>query len=520
MDKFKKIMGGVFMGKTKKMRVLCIATMVFLLGSSLAGCKGAAVTSSAPSSSVTSEVKLEPVTIVQYLPLPELPDLQLVVDEINKTLKDKINATLVIKAIDRGSYAQKMSVITASREDFDICFTAPWLNNYYTNVNNGALLALDNLITKYAPNAYKAIPQKYWDAAKVNGKLYGFLNYQIYARTDAALVLKDIAAKYKFDTKSVKKWADFEPLLKAVHENEKDMLTMSISGSQPLSFWTEKSMGLQQIISYDCPGAIKMDDTSTTVINQWETQEFKDYFTMMRDWYTKGYFLKDIATADVSSYTNQGKCAIVIEGTYKPGGAAQMAAGMSKKAEDYDEIIMSKTYATTSGIIATMQGISQTSKNPERALMYLEIVNTNKDIYNLLCFGIKDKDYKVDADGYAESIPNGGYDLGMDWALGNQFNALLRVGTPKTAWEDTIKINEKSEVSPITGFSFDPTPVSTEIAQCQAVSKEYIPILATGVSDPVTKLPEFLDKIKKAGGDKIIAEIQKQINAWKKANGK
>jgi putative aldouronate transport system substrate-binding protein len=42
-----------------------------------------------------------------------------------------------------------------------------------------------------------------------------------------------------------------------------------------------------------------------------------------------------------------------------------------------------------------------------------------------------------------------------------------------------------------------------------------MPILGTGSADIETKLPEFLDKLSKAGSDKIVAEIQKQIDAWK-----
>ena len=57
-------------------------------------------------------------------------------------------------------------------------------------------------------------------------------------------------------------------------------------------------------------------------------------------------------------------------------------------------------HLTTGGITATMQAINRNSKNPERAMMLLELLNTDKDLYNLLNFGIKDKHYKIDADGF------------------------------------------------------------------------------------------------------------------------
>ena len=38
-------------------------------------------------------------------------------------------------------------------------------------------------------------------------------------------------------------------------------------------------------------------------------------------------------------------------------------------------------------------------------MMLLELLNTDKDLYNLLNFGIKDKNYKIDADGFMVRRP-------------------------------------------------------------------------------------------------------------------
>jgi putative aldouronate transport system substrate-binding protein len=42
--------------------------------------------------------------------------------------------------------------------------------------------------------------------------------------------------------------------------------------------------------------------------------------------------------------------------------------------------------------------------------------------------------------------------------------------------------------------------------------------LKAGQLDPEENLPKFLEKQKAAGSDKIIAEAQKQLDAWSKAN--
>jgi putative aldouronate transport system substrate-binding protein len=46
------------------------------------------------------------------------------------------------------------------------------------------------------------------------------------------------------------------------------------------------------------------------------------------------------------------------------------------------------------------------------------------------------------------------------------------------------------------------------------VINEYFPGLQTGSMDPETELPKFIQKLKAAGIDKIVAAEQEQLNAW------
>lgn len=527
------------MSKSKWTKLLTLLTlMALIVSSTLVGCgtpapaaspaatqsvAPAASESAAPAASesatpVVSEsaAPLEAVELTQYIVGSEQPDMQTVVDAMNVILKDKINTTLNLKLMDWGSYDQKMKVIIAAAEAYDICFTAPWVNNYYDNVNKGAFLPMDELMAKYAPNATKAIPQPYWEATKVNGKIYGFLNYQIFARTDAIAIRNDIAAELGFDPKSVKKLRDLEPFMQSVVDKKKDMLTINILGSMGFQYWYERTFNTETIVSVDVPGAIQMDDMNAKVINQFASPQYKEMFQIVRDWYVKGFLPKDIATiTDTTAQRRAGKYAVETEGTFKPGGLAEFSSMMGLTPDKFTEVLLSPTYASTSGIIATMFAISKNSPNPERAMMYLELINTDKDLYNTMCFGVKDKHYSLDADGYVTAIENSGWNPVTDWEFGNQFNALYRKGNEKGNWEKTIELNAGATMSPILGFAFNPEPVKTEIAQCQAVSKEYMPILGTGSADIETKLPEFLEKLSKAGSEKIVTEIQAQIDAWK-----
>ena len=175
---------------------------------------------------------------------------------------------------------------------------------------------------------------------------------------------------------------------------------------------------------------------------------------------------------------------------------------------------MSDLYASTGTITTTMQAISKTSKNPERAMMFINLINTDKDLYNLLVNGIKDKHYTLGADNVATPTADSGYSV-PGWVFGNTFNALLTPGKTTAILDQVKKDNETAKPSPIMGFSFNVQPVSAEIASVTAVIGEYGPGLDTGTIEPNTKLAEFQAKLKDAGADKIVAEIQKQLDAWK-----
>jgi putative aldouronate transport system substrate-binding protein len=467
----------------------------------------------AATAAALSEVKL-----TWYFPgnFPQA-EQDLVFAEVNKVLKEKINATIDFKPLAFGDYDAKMKVVIASGEAFDLGFTSNWINNYTQNVAKGAFLPLDDLLTQYAPKSFAAVPKTFWDATRVKGKIYGFINYQISARTPAISVETALLKKYNFDLQSVagKITPDtlnlLEPFLTSViKDNPQKGFIGSISN--PDFFDLEPIVGMQ------VPGAVAFKDNSLKVVNQFETDGVKKFASVMRDWNKKGLLnAKDRASKKSDDWADAkaGKWAMGIGGAFKPGGdiGASSLAGVP-----YTEVPSGTAYLTTGGIIATMHAISKTSKNPERAMMVLELLNTDKDLFNLLNFGIKDKHFTIDADGFMvkEGDAAKAYSPDVAWMFASNFLANVSKGMPKTVWADTIKMNEAATPSNLLGFTFDAEPVKGEIAKASAVFDEYFRAIDLGVSDEA-KYNEFLAKQKTAGTDKIIAEIQKQIDAWKAA---
>ena len=69
------------------------------------------------------------------------------------------------------------------------------------------------------------------------------------------------------------------------------------------------------------------------------------------------------------------------------------------------------------------------------------------------------------------------------------------------------------------GFVWDYTTVKTEYTAVSNVNEKYLYAITDGVMDYDTYIDEYVQALKDAGIDKIIAEKQAQLDAWATANG-
>ena len=160
-----------------------------------------------------------------------------------------------------------------------------------------------------------------------------------------------------------------------------------------------------------------------------------------------------------------------------------------------------------------MTAVSQTSKKPVKALKLIELMNTDKELYNLIAYGIKGKHYNLSSENKVEYIENSGYAPKAAWKFGNQFNAYLEAGQDDNTWKETERLNNESEKSPILGFVLNTDPIVSEISQVETVLGEF-KVLNNGAEDPGTYWDTFKKKLKAAGHDRIKAEVERQIKEF------
>ncbi|WP_284642014.1 ABC transporter substrate-binding protein [Paenibacillus silviterrae] len=485
------------MQKMKKRWGLSLAGLM-VTGSLLAGCGSADTPQQSPAATAAEATKGPPEKLIWYVRYSEPANAKAVVAKANELIQSKINATLDLRFINPGDYDNKMQLIMSSGEEYDLAFTSAWANNYLNNVDRGAYIPLDDMLVKY-PDLQTILRKEVWNAVKVKGHTYGIPNNQIMVSQDGIWFKKDIAEKYGLDVQNVKSLEDLGKLYAAVKEKEPAIIPLR-AGTVSFGF-NSYVPNVENLFSID---------TATWKVYD-KTQNYVDEYKAFREWYQKGYFPQDVATLkDETSLIKAGKI-FSRYGRQKPGGDAELRAAYGF---DVVQTATGKPIIGRSAALSTLTAISATSKKPELAMQLIHLVNTDKDLINLLSFGIEGADYTKIGDKRIEKKP-GSYEL-PSWIVGNVFNSYLLPGQPDDVWEQTKKVNETAQIDPLISFNFDRTSVENEMARLTAIEKEFQPILDNGLddTDKILKLRE--EKMKAAGFDKVLAEVQRQLDEWRK----
>ena len=437
-------------------------------------------------------------------------DVLLVEEEANKYLKDIINATIKLNCLDWGTYSNKVSTMLASGSPMDMVFTSSGTLSYSQNVAKGNYLDISELITKYAPKTYEMLSSVI-DAARINGKLYGIPANKDTAHRYGFVYNKAIAEKHNLDLSNVKSFEDLEPVLSVIKEKEPELIALGIGGSRtPYDL-----IDFDFISGFNQVGAFYSDKQPDVIINQFESPEFKEAVLLARKYYQDGYIYKDAATAkNFDQLQKQGQMFTYME-KLQPTKLNEINAASANV--EYDAVYVSEILRINDDVKGSMIAIPRTSKNPERVMRFIELFNNDVYLNNLINFGIEGKHYTKKSENVIEPVKDSGYDqVGMQWEFGNTFINYFLPNMPSDRNEKLKEFNEKAKNMKSLGFSFDNEPIKVEVSSCANVIQEYLQNLTSGAVDVETILPQFIQKLKQAGADKIIQEEQLQYDNWLK----
>lgn len=490
------------MSKSRK-KWLIPMTMLLSISMLLSACGGAKDSSNEGASNGGSA---KPVELIWYTIGTPQKDLDKVEAEINKYTAEKIGVTVDMKMIDFGDYSQKMQVMAASGEPMDILFTSSWAFDYVQNARKGAFMELDDLIEKHGQGIKEVLDPAFLEGSKVDGHNYGIPANKELPAQEVWRFNKNLVEKHNLDISNVKSLESLEPLLKAIKEKEPNVVPLAINKD------------FQPMLSFDyviekMPMAVRLDDNGELkVINFLEDPETMETLKIMNKFYKAGYISPEAAT------TTSTQDLFTSSNWFVDRAATQPFAD-NTWSQSYGYPIVSKAAGDATifnwSVMGSMQAISANSDHPEEAMKFLNLLNTDAYLRNLVDSGIEGEHYKKVDEKRMENLPKSkDYDM-PTFSLGNVMLTFLSPEDPDTKWDEFKKFNESGKPAPLLGFNFDPTKVSTELAAVNNVKEEFWAPLMTGTVDPEVYLPKAVEKLNAAGLDKIMVEAQAQVDAWK-----
>lgn len=465
----------------------------------------------------------EPVTLKMYM-LGDVPaDMQKVMDEANnKYFKPMLNTTVDINFLSWSDYQTKYSLVLAGGEQCDLIYTSSWC--YYNQESSkGAFKELNmDFINKNMPQTAKSQAPESWDQISINGKIFAVPRNSGGVEGYKYLVSRE-DLREKYNLPEIKDVETLEKYLFTIAEKEKGIqaIAAATNNSEFRAIMACQVNELQTVADgYDFYW--KMGDKTTAPASSeikylYTSDQYKQFIDKMKTWAEKGVWSKNAINNSISASDAfaQGKgAATAWNGSVFTYGKQLESSGLGK-AGYYD--ISSNIKTRRASYSADAVAITSNSKHPDRAAMALDLMKNNKDLNLLLIGGIKDVHWKLNADGTRSNGPDADKYSWDNWAWG-----IRRQDMPKSADEDPRRISKEADIekriikTEIDGFTFDETPVKTELSVINSIRDEYTPSFDLGAfgSNTEAKYNEFKEKLNKAGLKKVQDELVKQYENY------
>lgn len=457
---------------------------------------------------------------------PNSASLEAVEAAINEISESSINVHVKLLPISMGSYDQQVNLMIAGNEALDLMATFFVGSTAFNSMQaQNQCLPLNDLMDEYGTDIKALFDEDALDTCSLNGDLMGVPIYKdnvtnIYftMRTD---ILEQLGLKEKAE--NISTMSDIEAILTAVEENT-DLTALASSGtSGPLHFsealfvdHTETPAVFSRLAN-EYIGVLDTDPE--IIVSLYETQAYKDSVQLVKDWYDKGLIYKDSTSSTDSNYTQiaSGK----FFGTFFIAQNATKIATIASCEYDMTTVRLCSLPLASSSYNTNTWVVPVTSREPEAAVKFLNLMYTNKEIVDLLNYGVEGTDYIVMEDGtygYPEGMDSTsvGYHIEMTWLFGNQYLSGVWNGDDPNTRNISMELNKDALKSATFGFAPDISQFSTEIAAITSAINEYAGSLQNGLVDVDSTLEAFNAKLKAGGIDKVIASVQEQLDAWSK----
>ncbi|SFS49029.1 DUF3502 domain-containing protein [Paenibacillus sp. BC26] len=449
-------------------------------------------------------------------------DKKAATDEVWSAVSDYVktkglNVKFDINFIPFGDFKDKMLVMAASGDKWDMNFDGDWLS-YKQMAAKGSYMALNDLLPKFAPTLFaKYQEQGTLTAATVNGQIVGLPWTMSMNQRKYAVWRVDLTDKAGI-TPAVDSIKTIEDLDAFLHKLKEAFPKDKLSRSTPLGIYMERDewvdLGFHGMGFYLNDPAVKIQPV--------EQQPFyKEAALMAKKWYDDGIINRDamIDKEDGAAQWRNGKM-FYTDSSHEWVNANPGFADPSYKLSS-SLLYPDKKYVNRTAL-ANVVAINRNSEHADRVLQFLDMLETDKTLYDLVQYGIEGKTYVIDGEtaNYPEGMQtttSNYMEWGGQWALWKPQFMRPNPAYGKDFWvhEAEFAALPVNVNSPVDGLFISEDNIKNEVAKRdQAIEEFHKPIEYGNAKDVDKAVADYIEKQKANGLDKIISEAQKQIDAY------
>ena len=552
----------------KKKTICLVLASLMLLSTVLSGCgstngeeskvnsaatqESSVAEESKVSESVDTEPELEEVTIQMMMigPGPQ-EDTEKVIDAFNEMLQEYVpNTTVEFTPIISNEYKDSFNRMLATGEPVDLAWVG-YLTSLQQDQVDGNLMPLDDLLKEYGQGIVNELGADVLDKHRyTDGELYYVFSWQgLYDNKYGFQIPKEFA---ELTEKTYPNWLEeTRKILDHYWNEETTVENLELCFDQFEKYYEVlKANGklygghagkdsLHQFAfapaaeAYITPGnssgvmdggvTVHHGDETFTVVDSHASEYMKAYYRRMAEWYQKGYIREDVLSTTYKEVKNgEWDDTCVVMKLHNLKNEDELMQYEVSKGVELEGIEVQRRGGTSIGS-STGMAIPYCADEPERAMMVLNALYTVPELYQLLVYGIEGEHYSWNDNGTITHV--GLNSSSSPYGLANWFVGTCKYSLPETEgkihfYDNLLALEKEAYENPFISFVFDKTAVSDAISALSALDKEYQDVLRLGVkgADWEAYYNEFIAARKAAGVDKVIEEVQKQLDEYIKEN--
>lgn len=423
---------------------------------------------------------------------------QLFIDEINTKVE-----LMYLPWTENGA-GGKVDLMIASGQEFDAAIIDPtWAAS---SVSKGYLQDLTSSIEKYLPDWRNNMDEVSFEPYTYDGRIYAI---PIGKKPTGGVYSTVCVRQDIMDTIGMETIENLDDLTEYVTKAKEQF---GLNATYELASAEYIIRGTSDRNLTPLATGLWVDQDTKEIVSFAESEEFEKAVKLYNEWYKNDLIPKDILTNTVTNPFQAGMVSLfrgtcgttVIEN--EPSLKKVVPDAYTK--EYYirpDKPIYKKTYESTAFQVPV------TSEKADRVALFVNLLQKNTEIADMLIYGIEGTDYTLEND---KIVPINTDELFYQWMIFNVNISHFDERFPDD-FIDTYRNWDKEAIRSCSfGFSINYDKIKTQKAQIESIWTELANPMLAGIKDYDENIDQLIKELKAAGWDEYVAEIQKQFDEF------